>query len=961
MSTQDEEKKKYGKYMLRLLQLQVGSTQNDSIWDLLRGFLNQMPVAMCVFYQNSEGRLVRLLKNKAYEKLVGRTLQELESETETEFFEHIHPDDRFRLQSHFLGMISDGKPMSITYRHKSKKSDTYMWIRADGCVNRLDASMALYFVSYTNVTPERAAIEAGQRMQKFYDATVFTDEYLMLEYDIKTRFLRVLNDKRNVNIKHIAETPDAYANAPESLKAIVIPEDWGKMDSLFERFEAGVPMSSENFWCKFAEGEDTVCLKVVCTTSYDEGGAPCKVYGIAQNVTPFVQDEYSYKQFISKLRSAIPDSRGTFHLNVTKNRCGDGISDSPLVLAQQKSGTVDGFFAAIAEQIADADDLQEFKKVMNRENMLLTYSKGVRYMECSYRRYVESGEIHWVTCYMHLVKNPCTGDVEAVADGIDVEHRKIDEMINEKIMNESFDVISIVNLNNQQVYYSVPFENKVKRGIYPYASEVAEFLQYIPDEEERKIAAEKLSLDVVQEGVNKKGSYEIPVAVYTEQGEVRNKSIKFYKVKGYKNRILCTCTDITEEFHQAQENERLLKEHSEALSQALNAAEKATQAKSEFLSRMSHDIRTPMNGIIGMCKVAQNNLTDKDKVSYCLEKIDSSSEFLLSLINDILDISRIEMGKFKLRKDNFSMNSMIEDLRALTEIQASGKGLNFKLNVNILEVDDIWLHGDLRHIEQILMNLLSNAIKFTPENGNVSLTVSEEQAFSSDPGVTGVRFIVKDDGIGMSREFQEKMFQPFEQELENRARNHVGTGLGLSIVKHLVEMMEGSIEVESQLGKGTIFDVFIPMERVKDDSAKLARSVSEKDNFALLNGKSVLIAEDNDLNAEILETILEENGILFDRAENGQEAMDFLERDDANQYIAVLMDIRMPVMDGLETTKAIRNAEGKAYRNIPIIAVTADAFSEERSKAEQAGVDGYIIKPYNSVQLFRELVKFVHE
>ena len=828
MSTQDEEKNKYGKYMLRLLQLQVGSAQNCSIWDLLRGFLNQMPVAMCVFYQNSEGRLVRLLKNKSYEKLVGRTLQELESETETEFFEHIHPDDRFRLQSHFLGMISDGEPMSITYRHKSKKSDTYMWIRADGCVNRLDASMALYFVSYTNVTP-------------------------------------------------------------------------------------------------------------------------------------FVQDDYSYNQFISKLRSAIPDSRGTFHLNVTKNRCGDGISDSPVVLAQQKSGTVDGFFAAIAEQIADADDLEEFKKVMNRENMLRTYSKGVRYMECSYRRYVESGEIHWVTCYMHLVKNPCTGDVEAVADGIDVEHRKIDEMINEKIMNESFDVISIVNLNNQQVYYSVPFENKVKRGIYSYASEVAEFLQYISDEEERKIAAEKLSLDVVQEGVNKKGSYEIPVAVYTEQGEVRNKSIKFYKVKGYKNRILCTCTDITEEFHQAQENERLLKEHSEALSQALNAAEKATQAKSEFLSRMSHDIRTPMNGIIGMCKVAQNNLTDKDKVAYCLEKIDSSSEFLLSLINDILDISRIEMGKFKLRKDNFSMNSMIEDLRALTEIQASGKGLNFKLNVNISEVDDIWLHGDLRHIEQILMNLLSNAIKFTPEKGNVSLTVSEEQAFSSDPGVTGLRFIVKDDGIGMSREFQEKMFQPFEQELENRARNHVGTGLGLSIVKHLVEMMEGSIEVESQLGKGTIFDVFIPMERVKDDSAKLVRSDSEKDNFALLNGKSVLIAEDNDLNAEILETILEKNGILFDRAENGQEAMDFLERDDANQYIAVLMDIRMPVMDGLETTKAIRNAEGKAYRNIPIIAVTADAFSEERSKAEQAGVDGYIIKPYNSAQLFCELVKFVHE
>lgn len=961
MSTQDEEKKKYGKYMLRLLQLQVGSAKNGSIWDLLRGFLNQMPVAMCVFYKNSEGRLVRLLKNKAYEKLVGKTLQELDAESETEFFENIHPDDRFRLQSHFLGMISGDSTMSITYRHKPKKSDTYMWVRADGCVNRLDESMALYFVSYTNVTPERAAIEAGKRMQKFYDATVFTDEYLMLEYDIKNRFLRVLNDKRNVNIRHIADTPDAYTNAPESLKTIVVPEDWGKMDSLFERFEAGVPMSSENFWCKFAEGEETVCLKVVCTTSYDEGGAPCKVYGIAQNVTPFVQDEYSYKQFISKLRSAIPDSRGTFHLNVTKNRCGEGLSDSPMVLALQNSGTVDGFFAAIAEQIADVDDLEEFKRVMNRENMLLTYSNGVRYMECSYRRYVENGEIHWVTCYMHLVKNPCTGDIEAVADGIDVEHRKIDEMITEKIMNESFDVISIVNLNKQQVYYRVPFENKVKRGIYPYTSEVAEFLQYIPDDEERKITAEKLSLDAVQEGISKKGTYEIPVVVYTEQGEFRNKSIKFYKVKGYKNRILCTCTDITEEFHQEQENQRLLKEHSLALSQALHAAEKATQAKSEFLSRMSHDIRTPMNGIIGMCKVAQNNLMNKDKVAYCLEKIDSSSEFLLSLINDILDISRIEMGKFKLRKDNFSMNSMIEDLRALTEIQASGKGLNFKLNVNISEVEDIWLYGDLRHIEQILMNLLSNAIKFTPENGNVSLTVSEEQPSSSDHGVSRLRFVVKDDGIGMSREFQEKMFQPFEQELENRARNHVGTGLGLSIVKNLVDMMKGSIEVESQLGEGTVFDVVIPIERVEPDASEAQSAGIGNDDFTLLKGKRVLIAEDNDLNAEILETILSEHEIEFNRASDGQEAIDLLNLSEKNYYMAVLMDIRMPVMDGLEAVKFIRNSKDKAYCNIPIIAVTADAFSEERSRAEKAGVNGYIIKPYNAVQLFHELVKYVHE
>ncbi len=961
MCTQDEEKKKYGKYMLKILQAQIGSAKNGSIWDLLRGFLNQIPVPMCVFYKNNEGHLVRILKNKVYENLVGKTLQELDLETETEFFEAIHPEDRFRLQNHFMGMIADGEPMSITYRHKSKNADTYMWVRADGCVNRINESMAMYFVSYTDVTPERAAIEAGKRMQKFYDATVFTDEYLMLEYDIKTRFLRVLNDKRNVNIKHITETPDAYTNAPESLKSIVIPEDWAKMDSLFEQFDAGVPMLSENFWCKFAEGEETVCLKVVCTNSYDESGAPCKIYGIAQNVTPFVQDEYSYKQFIRKLRSAIPDSRGTFHLNVSKNRCGEGMSEIPSVLAQQNAGTVDGFFAAIAENITDEDDLAEFKKVMNRENLLMTFSKGLRYLECSYRRYVENGEIHWITCYMHLVKNPCTGDVEAIADGIDVEHRKIDEMITDKIINESFDVISIVNLHEQQVYYRVPFENKKKTEIYPYDSEVAEFLQYIPDEKERRIAAEKLSINAVREGISKKGSYEIPVTVYTEDGELRNKSIKFFKVKGYKNRILCTCTDITEEFQQSQETQRMLKEHSEKLSKALNAAEKATQAKSEFLSRMSHDIRTPMNGIIGMCRMAQNNLADSDKIAYCLDKINSSSEFLLSLINDILDISRIEMGKFKLRKEPFSMNSMIDDLRALTEIQAKGKGLNFTLKVNASDMENIWLYGDMRHIEQILMNLLSNAIKFTPEKGNVDLTVSEKLHFAGGQGVSGLRFIVRDDGIGMSREFQAKMFQPFEQELENRARNHVGTGLGLSIVRNLVEMMGGSIEVESQLGKGTVFDVFLPIEKVDHDDSKAESVENENDKFELLKGKRVLIAEDNDLNAEILETILDEYGIEYRRARDGREAIDFLDQSDENFYIAILMDIRMPVMDGLEAVKFIRNANDKAYCNIPIIAVTADAFSEERTTAEQAGVNGYIIKPYNTVQLFHELVKFVHE
>ncbi len=382
--------------------------------------------------------------------------------------------------------------------------------------------------------------------------------------------------------------------------------------------------------------------------------------------------------------------------------------------------------------------------------------------------------------------------------------------------------------------------------------------------------------------------------------------------------------------------------------EAIRTEEAANQAKTEFLSRMSHDIRTPLNVILGMNKLAEEHIENPEEAKGYLRKAYSSGELLQSLVNDVLDMSKIESGKIHLEKLPYKMADLFENLRSIFQpLCEQGKiGLTFSDDApeTIISTDKVRLN-------QIFCNILSNSVKFTPENGKISFELESH----ADGGQLICRFILTDTGCGMSEEFQKKMFQPFSQEERNLGINRQGTGLGLSIVKSITDLMGGEISVSSRPNEGTTFLIDLVFPIVAQQTEAGIRT-EETENFKKnLSGKRILLVEDNALNAEITQAFLENAGITVEFAENGKIASEMFRASKAGYYDAILMDNRMPVMGGLEATRLIRTMDHRQAKTIPIIALTADAFDDEIKQFLEAGMNAYLTKPVDSEKLYRIL------
>ena len=393
-----------------------------------------------------------------------------------------------------------------------------------------------------------------------------------------------------------------------------------------------------------------------------------------------------------------------------------------------------------------------------------------------------------------------------------------------------------------------------------------------------------------------------------------------------------------------------------AAEDALKVAESASKAKSTFLSNMSHDIRTPMNAIIGFATLALDDIRDGKKVEDYLSKILSSSKHLLGLINDILDMSRIESGKVVLEEQETDLVTTLQELQSIMEGQAKERKL--KLHVDYSNLRDRHVFCDKTRLNQVMFNLLANAVKFTSEGGSIWLTMSqlEPTCEVEDRAIYEIR--VKDTGIGMDKAFIKHIFEPFERERTSTVSKIQGTGLGMAITKNIVDMMGGTIEVESQKGVGTEF--IIRLELRLQAEARVANEDGTKqhghaEGVAEFAGKRLLLAEDNELNREIACMLLSKYGFVIDTAENGQEAVDLVAASAPDYYDLVLMDIQMPVMDGHEATRRIRNLEDKELAKVPVVAMTANAFDEDRKAAKECGMNGFISKPINMQELVQAL------
>ena len=388
--------------------------------------------------------------------------------------------------------------------------------------------------------------------------------------------------------------------------------------------------------------------------------------------------------------------------------------------------------------------------------------------------------------------------------------------------------------------------------------------------------------------------------------------------------------------------------------EALQSAERASKAKTDFLSNMSHDIRTPMNAIIGITTLMKNELHQPERLAEHLGKLETSGRLLLGIINDILDMSRIESGKTTLNIEKMNISQQVSQLDSIIRQQASQRRQTFTVETHMQHENVL---ADPNRLNQVLMNILSNAVKYTPQGGHIRLAVDE---LTHTEHYAKYRFIVQDDGIGMSAAYQKTLFDPFTREEKSGTNKVQGTGLGMAITKSIIDLMGGTIRVESATGKGTRFEVVLefPIDAEADKVQTAPALPEEAEAVSPLSGMNFLCAEDNAINAEILELLLETKGARCTICSNGQEIVDAFASVKPGEYDMILMDVQMPVMDGLEATQRIRSGENPLGRVIPILAMTANAFLEDMQKSRDAGMDEHLSKPVDINALEQTVKRF---
>ena len=718
----------------------------------------------------------------------------------------------------------------------------------------------------------------------------------------------------------------------------------------------------------------------VAVVGFTTGIALYYACGLSEEVGRLVQNGRSISETLTNYQRAIlAESIISLEINLSRDllEYGEWKNDDgafvPLedILGLSLPCSYDEYLRRWTERFIASESVETFSHEANRNYLLEVYASGRSEITIDYNASTISGERKYLRRSICMVRRSTDGDIIAytnVKDISDIGRIKRQEQSYIRALSTDYECVDLVSFENnkqQDVFVAKECFSESFRALmgaeWLAETQISRRLNLTQQRvvpEDRQYFWDMTRRERIFESWESNETHVVDFRLMTGSGELYYQE-RFIPIRSEERTltgmIICIRSidkEIRREVGQRQE-----------LEAAMEQAKAASQAKTAFLFNMSHDIRTPMNAILGFTRIAKSRIDDRERVLDSLQKIEMSGDLLLHLINDVLEMSRIEAGKVTIAEEPGDICQCLDSIDPMIASSAAAKNIAYTASVAVRD-RAVWV--DAPHVSRILVNLISNAVKYTPEGGSVR--VSLEQAGQAADGRTEYRFTIADTGIGMSAEFQEHLFEEFSREKSSTVSRQQGTGLGLAIAKRLAAEMGGAIEVSSELGKGSTFVLTLPLRvRAAEETAEERdeADAAVPENAALrLEGRKALLVEDNELNREIATEILEENGMLVTTAENGQIAVELCDAvlrsgDRAALFDVILMDVQMPVMDGYTAARRIRELEKPYGVRLPIIAMTANAFAEDKKNALESGMDAHLGKPIHVESLTDTLCHYL--
>ena len=773
--------------------------------------------------------------------------------------------------------------------------------------------------------------------QKLYRTAANSADLVVWEYDPSSRvitmsfdsdFTRYVCEKRGL--------PQVLAGGPEQQASILFPEGRQALLDMYRQIDAGAATAE----CQYGflwDGAPSY-RHARATVVYDSKTHRRTAVCISTDVTTEYRMQELYKkelQYLHQTNDSALTSKGHWDLTDGTVLEYEFLVDTGAKLVDSRD--YDTLMRNFLDTLEDEKDRQTIARMADRKTLIQKYREGERHLSYRYRRARCGQPPAWVNLQCNMFVSPASGHIECFMYSYDVTELELKNQIVSKLIDYGYENMGFVYADTHAAtafLLNEPGTGQKVVGTLNYDEMLRFVLAKNNTAETKETLFEALRIKTVAEHLHADTTYLYSFTIQLAEHKTARKQFAFSWLDQNRDTIFFCLSDITAQYEAAQCQ-------IQELSAARLAAVRANEAKSSFLSSMSHDLRTPLNGILGFTEIALKESDPTRRQEY-LEKIKLSGDLLLSLVNDTLDLSRIESGKMKLNPQEVDSRSFLQSVLAAIVPVAEQKKIHLLTNVEQYPSELIYV--DQLKLQKVILNLLSNAIKYTPEGGTVRFAA--DNAVSPGSQMTR-RITVEDNGIGISREFLPRLYEPFAQELRPEAANIQGTGLGLSIVKKIVDLMGGTITVHSEVNRGTTFVVELPIRCKEIAAAENARAESAAANLA---GRRVLLVEDNYLNTEIATLLLQEKGVEVTCAENGKQGVERFAASAVGAIDAILMDIRMPVMNGYEATRAIR-AMNRPDAAVPIIAMTADAFEEDFRRAKAAGMDGYLTKPVDAGKL----------